>query len=314
MGFSQINKSSRLSKRLSSVIALLIIGLLLCCLWGYNVANKVYAESADIQTEISAKIIDDAEVLTQAEKEELLDKIKELGKLIQQDENFKAKVFYIDIFTTRDTDGKLTRVYGDDKFEAINAKADEELDGIYFLLDLDNANYHFGTYGYAIDCFTDARVDDVLDEMYEGFSQDDYYLGFSRGLAAAGDYLSQGVPIDQHREDLGSYDQDKNLEAEKKKNIILSAVIAAVTSVITAVVFYRRKIAKYSKFRAKPDYNFEKEARAEYSVFSNQIIDKHTFVTYSPLHDDSDDSGSSRTSSTRTSSSGRSSGGGSRSL
>ena len=200
--------------------------------------------------------------------------------------------FIINIYTTDDAKGKSSMMYGDDRFEAINDRSGFDLDGVYFILDTDNVYYYMGTFGYAINALTDDKVEAVLEDMYPGIREKDYYLAVMSGLNS----------VESHLKDYAS---------RYVKKAGFGGIGGAIAAFFTAG-FYSKKVKReYDKFEAKPAYNFDKESEAVYDVFEDKIIDRHSYTVYSPVSSSSSGGGGSR-SSTHTTSGGRTSGGGGR--
>ena len=233
-------------------------------------------------------------------------RIRDIAHEIIMGEN---QPFLITVMTINDTLGKVTRDYGDDNYEAINANNPEPLSGVYLLINMDpdDRTYYIGTFDYAIDVLTDERIESVLDDMWPGMSSGDYAGAISAGLYSVDDYLAQGRPSGQYRE-----------EEKAPFNALFSAGIATVMGAITGFGAYsskRRKVSKdYSKVAAKPMYNYGEEAVAEYSLFTDNLIDTRSFIRPIPRPTYSGGSSSSGRSTTHTTGGGRSSGGGGRSF
>lgn len=101
--------------------------------------------------------------------------------------------------TTDDTQGMSTREYAD-RFILSMVGTDE--DAILQLFDMQNREVYISTSGRAIDIFTDARIEMVLDAVIDGGMVDgDYSNAAIAGLSAMSGFMSAGVPADGYREE-----------------------------------------------------------------------------------------------------------------
>lgn len=87
----------------------------------------------------------------------------------------EQKKLDIVIVTTKDADGKSAMAFADDYYDEHNYGYDKvHGTGILYLIDLDNNEIWISTCGDAIYYFTDARIEDILDEVYPAASDKDY--------------------------------------------------------------------------------------------------------------------------------------------
>ena len=95
------------------------------------------------------RLVDDADLLTDSEEQELNTELDEISEKQQCD---------VVVVTENSLDGKSAQDYADDFFDAIA----ENGDGVALLIDMPNREICISTGGIAIRYLTDARIEDIL--------------------------------------------------------------------------------------------------------------------------------------------------------
>lgn len=150
---------------------LFILALFIACL----LAFPVYAASSSLVTDL-------ASLLTAEEETQLDASAQTLGDRYQMD---------IVIVTTSDTGGKSSEAYADDYFDENGFGVGDDRDGILFLINMANREIWISTSGRAIDVLTDARIESILDDVFDsGLAEGEYYRATQAFLTSAGDYLA----------------------------------------------------------------------------------------------------------------------------
>ena len=245
-------------------------------------------------------VYDQADLLTAQEEEE----IQKQAEIMQE----TWKMNFV-IVTTDDAEGKTSREYADDFYDALHP----EEDGILYLMD--NREIYMSTTGLAIRYMTDDRIDSVLDVAFLYVADSDYSRTFKAFLNESEYYLNQGIPKDQYNYDVETGEIDVYEEPMGiTMGEFLFALIAALIPAFTTIGIIK---AKYQlKFE---DFHYDPTANSEIilSVKSDRLINK--IVTHRRIPRDTDSSGRSgggggSRSSVHHSSSGGSHGGGGRSF
>ena len=143
----------------------------------------------------STYVFDQADLLTAAEEEELGSYAEVLTDV------WKMKFA---IVTTDDAEGKSSREYADDFYDALYP----EEDGVLYLIDMDNREIYVSTCGLAIRYLTDERIETILDEAFTYVAEADYYGTFRAFLEVSEDYFYKGIPKDQYNYDVESGEID----------------------------------------------------------------------------------------------------------
>lgn len=245
----------------------------------------------------NASVFDEANLFTQNEISKLEDQARDISNEYNID---------IVIVTTEDTMGKSSREYADDYFDNGGFGIGPDLDGILFLIDMDNREAYISTSGIGIRYLTDKRIESVLDDVFDnGLSGGDFYgaaLGFLKGTNA---YLKKGIPSDQYNEPEGA--------KPKNKLTMIDFVISLLGGSTTGGLFYLRSKSNYKTKRQYNPYSYKSNSFVEMATRENKLINSYVTHRIIPTNNNNNRPNStSGRSSTHTSSSGRTHGGGGR--
>ncbi len=126
------------------------------------------------------KIYDFANLISDEEEKILFDKI----------ENYIEKYKMDFVLLTIDRNNKMsTERYGEDFF-IFNyfGFEDKKRSGSLFILDMQNRNYHLVTSGSMIKYLDDARIDDILDSVFDDIKGQNYFTAFERVISKLDNY------------------------------------------------------------------------------------------------------------------------------
>lgn len=130
--------------------------------------------------EADTGIFDDANLLTEGEE-------SELSTLMQTIE--AEHQVHLMIVTTEDTQEKMARDYADDFFEEHNGDGASGV-GLLLLIDMQHSELYISTSGEEIiHTFTDARLDSILDSVYDEVVNNNFYGGCQQFLDGVGSGL-----------------------------------------------------------------------------------------------------------------------------
>ena len=234
-------------------------------------------------------LLDDADLLTNSEESQLLNRLKEVSSTWECN---------VAIVTVDDHDG-TAQEFADDYFDYNGFGADYDGAGILFMISMYDREWAISTSGAAIYAFTDYGQEYLVDNLMDDLSEGDYYDAFMSYANTADELLemySNGEPLDV------GYKPPKGLMGWLLE-IALCVVIGLLVALIP--VLYMRSQLKTVKPATNAAYYHSSSG-----VKITSSHDRFTHKTYSkqPIPKESS-SGSSGGSSTHTSSSGSTHGG-----
>ena len=268
----------------------------ICLYCGLLVTMDVSAENV--------YVYDYADLLT-AEEEEQLQNYAEVMKDVW-------KMNFL-VITTDNAEGKSSMEYADDFYDA-RFPEDSEVDGMAYLIDMDNREIYLSTSGLAIRYLTDERVEVILDNAYEYVVNGDYCGTFEAFFDGSEKFFYEGIPENQYNYDVNTGEIDYYEEPMKLTfgEFLFALAVALIPAVITVGAIKAKYQLKFEDFH----YDAYTDSDVKLSVKSDRLVNK--FVTHRRIPRNDGGSGGSRSSgggsrsSVHTSSSGRSHGGGGR--
>ena len=117
------------------------------------------------------RLTDEADLLTDAEEEELLAKLDEISERQQCD---------VVVATVNSLGGKSAMEYADDFYDYNGFGYGENHDGIILLISMENRDWWMSTCGYGITAFTDSKQESMYDEFLPLLSDGDYAASFTK--------------------------------------------------------------------------------------------------------------------------------------
>ena len=103
-----------------------------------------------------ARLVDQAELLTAEEQQQIQAKLDEVSELHHCDAV---------VMTVNSLEGKTATEYADDAFDYDGYGLGEDKAGILFLVDMGDRNWATSTHGYAITAFTDAGLSYIEEKL-----------------------------------------------------------------------------------------------------------------------------------------------------
>ena len=234
------------------------------------------------------KVYDYAQVLTSDEEREL----KKSIDLYIANHNMDMAIVTVKYHSKSDTMN-----YADDFYDYNGFGFGSNYDGVIFVLDFTfwhNGDIWMSTSGNAINIYTDARIDNILDAVVSKKNYG-YYEMFNTFIKESDYYASEGVPI---------YTDSVYSEESPLPSIVVTSIV--VPTIIVLIFVFKNKMVKKST------------TAGQYLLKDSVVINKRdarfitTHTTSVRINDSSSSSGGG--SSTHRSSSGRSHGGGGRRL
>lgn len=166
----------------------IIVPLLLLCSMLFVVPVMASEPKADF-------VYDDAELFAQSEADSISEKISDFSS---------ETGWEIYAFTTEDAQGYTSQEYGENTFDQYATG----MDGVAFVIDMDNREIAVVHFGEANRYYTDERVESILDEGFNYMGDAEYADAMEAMIDEAEYYYGQGVPTGQYNydEETGEYD------------------------------------------------------------------------------------------------------------
>ena len=137
-----------------------------------------------------ARLVDQAELLTAEEQQQIQAKLDEVSELHHCDAV---------VMTVNSLEGKTATEYADDAFDYDGYGLGEDKAGILFLVDMGDRNWATSTHGYAITAFTDAGLSYIEEKLVSYLGDGEYAEAFNCFAEQCDRFLTQaetGEPYD----------------------------------------------------------------------------------------------------------------------
>lgn len=238
------------------------------------------------------RVFDDASLFS---KEEIIK--------LEDEANILSNTYDMDIIivTTNDANGKTAREYADDYFDDKGFGVGNDLDGILFLIDMDNREAYISTSGKGIRYLTDRRIGNIITHVLDsGIGDGEYYNATKEFLNGVKEYLEIGIPSDQ-------YSQDENVKVKNTLTFV-EAIISLMFGFVVSMGFFFRTKSKYKMKNPVKPLTFRDNSIV--NLVSEEDILVDTVITHRIIAKPSNNDSSFGKSTTHTSSSGKTHGGG----
>lgn len=257
------------------------------------VLSALFAVPASAYSEDYPLLIDDADVLTEDEEENLL------AKLVQITERYECDVAIVTVNGLQEGYDSIME-YADDLYDYRGYGYGSDDNGILLLIDMQESEYWMSTFGSAIRIFYDDRIDYLGTVFERGFRSDKYGC-----LCSWADECERCL-LDPN----GENDVERTNEEQRGYKFSFGHVVIAL---IVGVIFAAAKVGSMtSQMKTAVRQNAANSYVRENSLnlTKQKDIFMHSNVTKTARETDSGSRSGGHSSSTHTSSSGRSHGGG----
>ncbi len=252
-----------------------------------------------------ARLVDDADLLTQQEEEYLTQKLDEISTR----QNFDVAILTTDYF-----EGKYPEEFADDYFDYNGYGMGEDYDGILLVLNMTERTWVISTHAFGIVAFTDAGQDYIGDVVIPYIGDGDYAQGFDEFATLCDEFITQaktGQPYDIYNMPGDTTDDGYDDEEEYVRgpmDYILSFLGSLGFGAVGAGFLRANKKSKLKTVRMRDD---AADYWTDFTLTEEKDIFLHRNIVAVKIKDDDDNkkSGGSRV---RRSSSGRVHGGSSR--
>ena len=154
-------------------------------------SDSLTVTAADIpDSRLLPRLVDEADLLTSEEEEELLERLDEISERQNCD---------VAVVTVNSMEGKTTMEYADDFYDYNGYGYGTERDGILLLVSMEDRDWGISTCGYGITVFTDAGLEYLSGKFLPDLSNGRYSKAFTVFAERCDDYITQartGEPYD----------------------------------------------------------------------------------------------------------------------
>lgn len=227
-------------------------------------------------------VVDNADLLTQTEENELSEKLQDISDELQ---------FDVVVVTTNSTGSKTATEYADDYFDYNGYGRGSNNDGALFLVDMGDRKWAISTSGYGIEAIVDSALDDMEEEIVPYLKSGDYDGAFN-------EFADLTYDIVNDAKNGKSYSNSTTSTTKNHKNIGTNLIVAFSIGAgisLMIILVYRSKL--------KP-VKFQKEAKeyivpGSFNLRRSDDVFLYFNITKVPIpkNNDSDDSGSFHSSS-----------------
>lgn len=208
------------------------------------------AESAKISVAHDL-LIDDADLLTDSEENELEEKLSEISE---------RQSFDVVVLTVDSLDGKTAEEYADDYYDENGYGQGDGKDGCLFLISMEDRDWHLSTCGYGITAITDYGIDCISELVVPSLSSGEYADAFSLYADCVDDFINEsknGSPYDYNNELDGYYNENGEfVQGRRPRRFRLGFLIAgAVIGLISAAIATSASAAKLKSVASKTEAN-----------------------------------------------------------
>ena len=172
---------------------------------------------------IKPRLVDDANLLTDIEKKDLLTMLDEISERQKLD---------VVVVTVNSLDGKTATEYADDFYDYNGYGYGESRDGILLLVSMEDRDWAMSTCGYAIQVFTDAGLKYMENEFVGFLSSGDYMTAFTTFAELCDDYITEArtnKPYDTNN-------KRKVSSGSVFQYVIISIVVGSVVAAILMII------------------------------------------------------------------------------
>lgn len=217
------------------------------------------------------------------------------------------------VHTTDGIYGQTVRAYADGYYEAGGFGKGKAHSGLVLVIAMQTRDVYISTEGEAIVLFTDARIQEILDEISPYLSDGEYYSAVQRFVQMVKEFCDRGVQSGQY-----IYDEETGKITVYRSVTLAEALIAAALALLCGAVTFFAICKSYSKQpTTQSNYAFRQNSTLtlteQSDVLVNQIVTRRKIPKPPPSSGTGGHSGHSAGRSTvHRSSGGRTHGGGGR--
>ena len=224
------------------------------------------------------KVYDFADLLTDSEEKKLY---QQATKFIKKTDLDLAIVTVSD-YTKPRCDGDCTRTYADDFYDYNEFGIGSRHSGVLFLVDMKTRTIYMTTTGDAMDMYNDYRIEQIMDAIYQEFTNQNYYDGIAKFMTILENYDTIGVA---NSKDSHYVISDDGSVVRDIPWLFLIGGPLLITGIVMAIMISRNKLVRVAT--SSREY-LDKET-LQTSIVKDRFVHTHTSKT--PIYHSSGSSG-----------------------
>lgn len=224
------------------------------------------------------KVYDFADLLTDSEEKKLY---QQATKFIKKTDLDLAIVTVSD-YTKPRCDGDCTRTYADDFYDYNEFGIGSRHSGVLFLVDMKTRSIYMTTTGDAMDMYNDYRIEQIMDAIYQEFTNQNYYDGIAKFMTILENYDTIGVA---NSKDSHYVISDDGSVVRDIPWLFLIGGPLLITGIVMAIMISRNKLVRVAT--SSREY-LDKET-LQTSIVKDRFVHTHTSKT--PIYHSSGSSG-----------------------
>ena len=202
------------------------------------------------------KIYDFADLYTDEEEKDLYNKIQSFIDNRRLD---------LVIVTIKENPKSNAEVYADDFYDYNHFGLNDTRDGLLFLVDMDTRDLHITGTGVGEDKYPDSKIDDILDETFQDFSDEKYYEGTKNVIKTIDSYYNI------------EYNESGRYEPKTYSDYLLYIVIGSVVITIIVMIILVGKNRMVNKATSSRQYL--DESTKQVKLTKNTLVGTHISKT-----------------------------------
>lgn len=225
-------------------------------------------------------VYDDAKLFTSEDVQKFEKQIKDIK------EQYKSEIV---IVTTNSTNGKSPEAFADNFYEQGGFGVGDTHDGMLFLIDMGNRNYHVSTTGNTIAVISNKRMQRLKENIEEDLRNNDNLGAVNTFFETATSYLKEGTPKGYvYNKQTGKVDKQKYLSPVK-------IIIALVSGIAASIAFYFSVHSKYKLKRSSYSYPYSSMSTVDITQADAVKIADFVTTRHIPKPSNNDNGGGSST-------------------
>lgn len=224
------------------------------------------------------KVYDFADLLTDSEEKKLY---QQATKFIKKTELDLAIVTVSD-YTKPRCDGDCTRTYADDFYDYNEFGIGSRHSGVLFLVDMKTRTIYMTTTGDAMDMYNDYRIEQIMDAIYQEFTNQNYYDGIAKFMTILEKYDTIGIA---NSKDSHYVISDDGSVVRDIPWLFLIGGPLLITGIVMAIMISRNKLVRVAT--SSREYLDKKTLQT--NIVKDRFVHTHTSKT--PIYHSSGSSG-----------------------